>query len=102
VLKNPISILGLTLIVTSVAVCSAEPQAVTAGGASQARLVAACHECPRPRPEVQEQRFGPYATEHEAKQKCDSLKHHNWHGCYIKKCSYCHVWYVFGQPPNHR
>ena len=42
-LKNPISILGLTLIVTSVAVCSAEPQAVIAGGASQTRLVAAAH-----------------------------------------------------------
>jgi hypothetical protein len=94
VLKKPILILGLALIVTIVAVWSAEPQAVTAGEASQARLAAATHHCPRPRPG--EETFGPYGTFHEAKQKCDSLEHDGWH-YRIEKCFECQVWYVFGR-----
>jgi hypothetical protein len=97
VLKNPISILGLASIVTSVAVWSAEPQAVTASGASQARLAAAAHNC---RPLPGETKFGPYGTEHEAKQKCRSLERDGWRNCRIQKCYECQVWYVFGRRNN--
>jgi hypothetical protein len=93
VLKKLVSILGLAAIV---AVWSAEPQAVNAGETPQARLAAAAHDCPRPG--LDERRFGPYGTLDEAKQKCYSLEreHPDWY-CYIKKCSHCQVWYVFGR-----